>query len=199
VSVVSVAVSAAAAGAIVSSAVNGLRKLSAARAFALPTLILFAGRPRRPGVTLTERSPSSSRRGVLDELAADERAREFTFRRKQMVRVRRDLPRALRHSTERRRVNAVSGIVRREWHYNRLRQDAIAVRAAGMADSLNVEEVSPAGTRWELGPTTLHSAGCVYLHLRCGCVLRGIADGTSVPSIEETLALLAEAVRLEAA
>lgn len=215
-SVVSIAVTAAAAGAVVSAAVNGLRKLSAARAAAIPAILLFNARPRRPGITLAERSPSS-RRGVLEQLAADEAEREATFRRRQMVRVRRDLPRALRHPAERKRVGAVSGLVRREWHYNRLRQDAIAVRAAGVADSLNVEEVSPTGARWRLGPPLMHTAGCVYLHgrvldwdalrraraipplhLRCGCGLDPVDVGVAVPSTAETLALIAQAERLEA-
>jgi hypothetical protein len=210
---------------ILAAALAALRRLSSARAAALAPLILSTAMPVRRGASLAERTPSSAA-GVLAQLAADERDRELMFRARQSARIRRDLPRALRERDDRRRRRRLQGLVGRESHYTRLRMDAIAVRAAGVADSINVELLSPTGCVWQLGRTVHHTAGCLYLHgralawgplragqfipplhLRCDCRLRPIAAAVTdgllrrlvVPTREQTLALLAEAKRLEAA
>jgi hypothetical protein len=194
--------------------VNGLRRLSVLRMVAIVPLVRRAATPIRPGASMEK--PPYLRRPVLVQLAADEREREMVFRRRQLVRIRRDLPRALAQPDDRRRRDRVASIVGREAHYTRLRLDAIAGRAAGIAASLNVEEHSPAGGVWRLGANLLHSAGCAFLagralawpalrfaryvpptHGRCGCGLAALPEGVVPPTVEASLALIAEAKRLE--
>lgn len=200
--------------AVTSGMVNGLRRLSVLRMVAIVAIVQRAATPIRPGASVDR--PPYARRPVLEQLASDEREREMTFRRRQLVRIRRDLPRALENSDDRRRRARVAVIIGRETHYTRLRLDAIAGRAAGVAESLNVEEHSPAGGVWRLGPALLHSAGCVFLagralawpalrlaryvpptHGRCGCGLAALPEGAIPPTVEASLALIAAAKRLE--
>jgi hypothetical protein len=204
--------------AIVSATVNALRKLSALRFVAIGALV---HRSSAPIATPTmEIQPPYWRRHPLEQLADDERAREVVFRRRQLVRVRRDLPKVLALLDERRRLERLQGLVGREAQYTRQRLHAIEVRAVGVADSVSVERSSPAGGVWELGRTLHHTPGCLFLHghtlawpalrstgyvppvhLRCDCRLRAIdsavADGLApraiVPTIADTLALIARA------
>lgn len=136
----------------------------------------------RPGATQQE----------LRRTASLERQREAEFRRRQILRIRRDVARTLREPSARRR-DRLESIARREAHYDRLRAEAIAQRSAGTADALNVLQHSPEGALWQLGPRENHCPGCAYLAghalpwsvLReqrmvpplgpgCGCRLQGV-------------------------
>lgn len=216
--------------AIVSATVNALRKLSALRFVALPTLVTRATVPLvhdlAPFAPLGAPAVQDLAHAVVRGLADDEQARELVFRRRQLVRVRRDLPKVLALPDERRRLERLQGLVGREAQYTRQRLHAIEVRAVGAADSVNVQQASPAGGVWELGRTLHHTPGCLFLHgrtlawpalrssgyvppvhLHCDCRLRAIdsavADGLTpraiVPTVADTLALIARARALDEA
>lgn len=210
--------------AIVSATVNALRKASSVRLVALVPIAQRAAAPIRPLVP-GELSPAA-RASALTDLARAERDREMTFRRRQLVRVRRDLPRVLALTDDRRRQERLRGLLGREAHYTRLRLDAIAGRAVGLADSLNVEQASPDGAVWQLGRTVHHTPGCLFLHghalawgalraagyippvhLRCDCRLRtldaalteGLLRRRMVPTDDATAVLIARAQSLDVA
>jgi len=210
--------------AITRGALAALRKLSRVRLVAVLPIAQRHASPVRPGITPGQASPSTGRRGALELLALDERRYEATFRRKQLARIQRDLPRALAQPTDAARRRRLEGLIGRETHYTRLRMDAIAVRAVGIAESLNVEERSPEGAVWQLGRTMNHTPGCLLLHgrvlawsalrsaryvppvhLRCDCRLagldeaveRGIVRRRIVPTVGDSLLLIAAAKRLE--
>lgn len=216
--------------AVVSAAVNVLGKLSSLRLSAIPELVRRSTTPVRPSAILDgggqipevsarfggQLGSGQVRRTVVEQLVADEVNREVEFRRRQNARVRRDLPGALAQPTDRRRAKRVQGLVGRERYYTALRESAIAGRARGVAESLNVQEVSPAGGRWRLGQTVHHTPGCVYLdgralawsairvtrfvppiHLRCDCHFEPLPEGEAPPTIARSLNLIATARRLD--
>lgn len=210
--------------AVVSGTIAALRKTSAIRVVALPALVQRYAAPIAPTQRGFVRSGTSTH--PLAVLADDERARELVFRRRQLVRVRRDLPRILALPDERRRLERLQGLVGREAQYTRQRLHAVAVRAVGVADSVNVEAASPAGAVWQLGRTLAHTPGCAFLHgralawpairaagyvppvhLRCDCRLRALDSAAAegllrrpvLPNVADSLALIAHARRLEAA
>jgi hypothetical protein len=218
------AIAAAQLRAIVRGTLAELRRMSRMRLVAVVPLVHRHTVPVRPG-SMTERV-AYARRPVLEQHAADERRYEAAFARKQLARIQRDLPAALRQPNDRARRRRLEGLIGRETHYTRLRMDAIAARAAGIADSLNVEQFSPAGGVWELGATLNHTAGCLLLHgralawealraeryvppvhLRCDCrvrpldiaVFEGLLPRLVIPTVAESLALIRAAKRLEAA
>lgn len=140
--------------AITSRAVKGIRGVSITRMLSLRSYIEDAFLEIRPGARLAE----------LREAVRAEQDREQRFRRRQVSRLRRDLPRALREKDPRRRDERVQSILDRERRFSHLREEAAAARAAGAADALNVEAIDPEGAVWELGPRTHHTPGCAFLH-----------------------------------
>lgn len=204
------AAAAKAVGAVTSGMAAMLRKLSLLRIQAVGPLVQRHATPVNVAANI-------DRPGALAALAEHERRRERTFQRRQLARVRRDLPRVMAITNERVRRRRLEGLVGRERHYTRLRLDAIAGRAAGVANSLNVEAASPQGCVWQLGRTQNHTAGCLLLHghaltwrelraagfipplhLHCDCGLHVLPDGAPAPSPARTIVLIAEAKRLEA-
>ena len=207
--------------AITRATLAALRRLSRLRIVALLPLAQRHAAPISPLARMHK--PAYSRRRVLEQLADDERGYEAEFRRKQLARINRDLPKALAQPSDLARRRRLEGLIGRETHYTRLRLDAIAVRAAGVAASVNVEAYSPDAAVWQLGRTLNHTPGCLLLHgralawqalreeryvppahLRCDCRLRGldeaVAEGLGrrvVPTVAASRALILAAKRLE--
>jgi hypothetical protein len=202
--------------AFTSSAAKGVRSVSITRALALRSYVEDAVLELRPGAALRE----------LREIVRAEQDREQRFRRRQVARFRRDLPKALRERDERRRLERVQAILDRERRFSLQREEAAAARSAGAADALNVEEIDPEGAVWQLGPRPHHTPGCAFLHGRtlawsalramqaapplgpgCGCRLRPrdeawrmgvVPDFPAAPGHGESVRLIGRAYAMEA-
>lgn len=193
---------------------KGLTSFSRVRAVALSGYVEDA---------IQEVRPKASR----DEVSAHARhevAYETEFRRRQAVRVRSSLPKALAIADPAERLRRVDAILKRERDISSAREEAVAARASGRADALTVRDLEPDGPFWVLGRRANHTPDCVALagrawpwqvltefrmippvHTGCGCrlltraeaVLEGLA--TTLPvvvPIAEARRLVAAAVRL---
>lgn len=106
-----------------------------------------------------QRSPEE-----IAKLLGREQEREREFLRRQRVRIARDLPKALLEADPDRRQARVRGLLGREKHYMRLREQAMAARAHSAVEMLDLQEASPQGAFWMLGgPVSQHTPGCVAM------------------------------------
>lgn len=158
---------------------------------------------------------------VLLGIIADEAARQLTFERTVVDRVRRDVTKALalpivapRRPGVNPRKLAVEAIVAREQRYARQRSEAMAIRALAAADQAYLRVASPTGAKWVLGRSATHTAGCLLLagkvlpwealdvisppvHAGCRCYLQARRKTEQVVARGSALVLVAAAVKLE--
>jgi hypothetical protein len=130
--------------------VRALAQFSRVRLVAVRPYVEEAIREIRPSIP-----PDQVTAHALHELA-----REREFARRQQVRLRRDMPKALAIADPRERLKRVDAILRRERDYSNAREEAVAGRAAGRADALNVRDLETEGPYWVVGPTNEHTPDC---------------------------------------
>jgi cytidylate kinase len=134
---------------------------------------------------------------VIREAVAREMQYERLFQQKALARVQDDLNAAgqLPDSKQQARINA---IISREQHYSKLRQQAMMARATAHVENALVKARSPLGAKWMLGDRKNHTRGCLALagkawpwgvldaipppiHTGCGCWLKPLGPGDTVP------------------
>lgn len=116
--------------------------------------VVAALRRRYPEKTLSE----------VEALARREVAFEREFRRKQRLRMERDVPRALRVADPAEREAAVRKILEREKRYLEMRRAAMVERSIAAAELDGVRQASPQGAYWRLSPNVReHTLDCLAL------------------------------------
>lgn len=131
------------------------------------------------------------RREDLRALLAAEVEYGAEFRRKQLERLRVDVPAALRSLDP---AGALRGLLRREARYIRLRQQAMVTRSLAAVERDALRELSPLGAFWAISPFVAeHTADCLALgnqfwpwevldeihppmHYGCACRLFGYTE-----------------------
>lgn len=98
------------------------------------------------------------------QLSEGEVAREAAFRAKQIERLRRDLPDALRQPDPKERGDEVQRILSRERRYTQMREEAMSERALADAEYETVKQMSPLGAYWRLSRTVhTHTLDCLAM------------------------------------
>lgn len=167
--------------------------------------------------TLRRRYPEKPA-GEVEALARRELAYDVEFRRKQRLRLERDLPEALRTEDPAARAAAVTKILEREKRWLGQRREAMAERAIAAAELDSVRRASPLGAYWHLSPHVReHTLDCLALgekfwpwevldevhpplHHGCACSLYTLAEAVErgwmhedqVPDADEATARAAE-------
>lgn len=167
--------------------------------------------------TLRRRYPEKES-GEVEALARRELVYDAEFRRKQRIRMERDLPKALRTEDPADRAAAVAKILEREKVYLSQRREAMAERAIAAAELDSVRRASPLGAYWHLSPHVReHTLDCLALgekfwpwdvldevhpplHHGCACSLYTLAEAVErgwmhedqVPDADEATARAAE-------
>ena len=163
---------------------------------------------------LTSRYPNATDQAIR-EAVARELQYEIAFQRKALARVQDDLNAAAKLSDDKQQAR-INAILQREIHYSNLRQQAMITRATAYVQNAVVKQRSPQGATWMLGPAKNHTRGCVALagkawpwsvldaiqpplHTGCGCWLKPLGPGDTVPEPGEALRAARAALALEEA
>jgi len=153
---------------------------------------------------------------VIRQAVEQELKFERAFQAKALKRAEADFHAAGQLPTPEAQATRVQQILNREKHYSQLREQALLDRAMRFCHNATVKAISPDGAKWVLGQRKTHTPGCVAMagknwpwpvldvinppvHTGCGCELRPLRPGDTVPPVGTAMNLARQAMALEEA